>query len=192
MSTTALEARVLKTFGTYKTAEGTKADLGVSWTDAAEIAKATGLPIATVAGVVGSLVKKGLVHSDHEPGKPDALCLLTEKGVDVLFDLPDVDFASETVAADWNSAGEATDALNAPIVEVDQEDAFVAALLKAGADEQVAKDMGNPFPGIICATLRDFACQWEGTRGTFIKTAQLAGFNKFTAATQWQRVLKEG
>lgn len=191
MTTTALEARVLKTFDTYKTAEDTKSDLGVSWTDAASIAKATGLPAATVAGVVGSLVKKGFVYSDHEPGKPDALCL-TKEGVDVVFDLPDVDFSSETVAADWNAAGEATEALNAQIVEVDQESAFVAALLKAGTDEQVAKDMGNPFPGIICATLRDFASKWEGNRGTFIKTAQLAGFNKFTAATQWQRQRKEG
>lgn len=188
MTTTALEARVLKTFGTHKTAEETKSDLGISWTDAADIATDTGLPVGTVAGVVGSLVKKGYVYSDHEPGKPDALCL-TEEGVDVVFDLPDVDFASETVAADWDAAGEATDALNAA---APQEDAFIAALIKAGADEQVAKDMGNPFPGIICATLRAFASQWEGTRGSFIKTAQLAGFNKYTAATQWQRQRKEG
>lgn len=193
-STTALEARVLKTFDLYDSAEATKSDLGVSWTDAKTIAGETGLALASVVGVMGSLVKKGLIQTDDEG--TDATCL-TEAGVDVCFALPPIDFANEDVAADWDAAGDAADAMNGQILKVlgddeaDQQKAFTAALIQAGADEEIAKGMGNPFPGIICATLRSFARHWQGSRATFIKTAQLAGFNRFTAQTQWQRAKTE-
>lgn len=62
-SITSLEARVLLAFNTYKDAEDTKSDLGVSWTDAKDLAAKTGLPIATVVGVLGSLTKKDLVQT---------------------------------------------------------------------------------------------------------------------------------
>ena len=192
-STTALEARVLLSFNTYASAEATKSDLGVSWTDAKTIAGETGLVLASVVGVMGSLVQKGLIQTDDEG--TDATCL-TEAGVDVCFALPPIDFANEDVAADWDAAGEATDALNSQVAKVTTTDeelraAFTAALIKAGANEEIAKGMGNPFPGIICATLRAFAGPWTGTRASFIKTAQLAGFNRFTAQTQWQRARTE-
>lgn len=194
---TSLEARILKAFETYtgeNAAEATKSDLGVSWTDAKDLSTATELPAATVAGVLGSLVKKGLVHADPAAhGKPAAVCL-TDEGVDVLFLLPAIDFADENTANQWDAAGEATDALNTQVAgtpETSEADAFTAALIKAGADEEYAKGMGHPFPGIICATLRAFAGTWTGTRATFIQTAQLAGFNRFTAQTQWQRAKTE-
>lgn len=69
----------------------------------------------------------------------------------------------------------------------DEEAALIAALVQAGFDEQEAIDLGTPFPGIICSTLRSHASIWKGTRGAFIKAVGLAGFNKNTAATQWQR-----
>lgn len=198
---TSLEARILKAFNTYSgenAAEATKSDLGVSWTDAKDLSTETGLPVTSVAGVLGSLVKKGLVYSDPaEHGKPAAVCL-TDDGVDVLFLLPAIDFADENTAADWDAAdvlngehgqvAKVTDHLDSLTAEAE---AFMTALIKAGADEEYAKNMGTPFPGIICATLRAFAGTWTGTRATFIKTAQLAGFNRFTAQTQWQRAKTE-
>ena len=196
-STTALEARVLKTFDLYDSAEATKSDLGVSWTDAKTIAGETGLALATVVGVMGSLVKKDLIQTDEGvTGQKPQACCLTESGVDVCFALPPIDYADANVAADWDAAGETTDALNAQTAKATTTDeelraAFTAALIKAGADEEIAKGMGIPFPGIICATLRAFAGNWTGTRGSFIKTAQLAGFNRFTAQTQWQRAKTE-
>lgn len=86
---TANEAAVLLTFNTYDTAEGTKGDLGVSWTGVDVLASTTGKPMAAVKGILGSLIKKGLVESDEADkfsGKPIAQCL-TEQGVDVLFAL---------------------------------------------------------------------------------------------------------
>ena len=108
-STTALEARVLLSFNTYTgadAAEATKSDLGVSWTDAKDIAKATGLPLATVVGVMGSLVKKDLIQTDEGvTGDKPAACCLTDAGVDVFFALPALDYADADVAADWEPQG---------------------------------------------------------------------------------------
>lgn len=86
---TANEAAVLLTFNTYGDAECTKSDLGVSWTGVDEIAKDTGKSLASVKGILGSLIKKGLVQSDEADafsGKPIAQCL-TDDGVDALFAL---------------------------------------------------------------------------------------------------------
>ena len=86
---TANEAAVLLTFSTYEDAESTKSDLGVSWTGVDEIAKDTGKSLASVKGILGSLIKKGLVQSDEADafsGKPIAQCL-TDGGVDALFAL---------------------------------------------------------------------------------------------------------
>lgn len=140
---------------------------------------ANGWTKAEAAGTYGALIEKGIVT--QYSGEDDVLDGWRE--VATLWDK-------------WLEAGKIAEAIRGKIAAqeeaVDQEAAFVAALLKAGADEQVAKDMGNPFPGIICSTLRAFAARWEGTRGTFIKTAQLAGFNRFTAQTQWQRAREAG
>lgn len=197
------ETIVLLAFKTYTGAESTKSDLGISWTDARDLSLETGLDIKTVKGVLGSLVNKGLVLTDEGMGGVMIQCL-TEAGVDALFaaraQLPaPVDTAAdgavlvtatETVTEEDMAAFPEPEAVDEPIAPVDEVDAevaaFVAALIKAGADEAVAKSMGNPFPGIICATLRSFAATWTGSRKTFIVTASLAGFNKYTAATQWQ------
>jgi hypothetical protein len=56
----------------------------------------------------------------------------------------------------------------------DEEEALIAALVQAGFDEQEAIDLGTPFPGIICSTLRAHAITWKGTRGAFIKAVGLA------------------
>lgn len=183
---TSLEKIVLLAFNTYATAEGTKSDLGVSWTGVQELATATELKINTVKGAIGSLVKKGLVYSDHEPGKPDALCL-TEEGVDAHFQIDAdgsvfMDDAPEELIQDE----EGQDAL----VAEQEEEVALEAFRKAGVDEAQAQAMGIPMPGIICSTLRQFADGWTGPRKTFIKTAEMAGFNTKTAATQWQRARK--
>lgn len=83
---TALQTKVLAAFRTYDTAEATKSDLGVSWTGAADLAAATGLTVKGVKGVLGSLVKAGLVQADEGADGTQAQCL-TEAGVDALFAL---------------------------------------------------------------------------------------------------------
>lgn len=181
---TSLEKIVLLAFNTYATAEGTKSDLGVSWTDATTLADATSLKLNTIKGVIGSLVKKGLVQTDSEDSK--AICL-TEKGVDAHFQIDAdgsvfMDDAPEELIQDEDG--------QAALVAEQEEELALEAFRKAGVDEAQAQAMGVPMPGIICATLRQFAGGWTGPRKTFIKTAELAGFNTKTAATQWQRARK--
>lgn len=78
---TELEFKLLKSFETYDTLEGTQSDCGVSWTDAKELAEATGLAINTVKGVMGSLAKKGLIEIDDETnGRKTPICCLTPEG----------------------------------------------------------------------------------------------------------------
>lgn len=85
LALTSKELQVLSAFNTYEDAEGTKSDLGVSWTDVQMLATDTGLSVKSVKGVVGSLVKKDLVFADNEDdAKNPALCL-TEDGVDAFF-----------------------------------------------------------------------------------------------------------
>ena len=189
ITTTALEAVVLKAFNVYADdPEGTKGDLGCSWTGATELAEATGLAIDSVKGVLGSLVKKNLVYADPATKFAPAAVCLTEDGVDVIFSFPvGFDPANPVDAENWEAAGAAADAMEVMDSLTPEASSFIAALIKAGADEEFAKSMGTPFPGIICSTLRSYAGTWSGSRKTFISTVQLAGFNKYTAATQWQR-----
>lgn len=184
MQITDLEATVINAFDTYESLAGTISDLGVSWTDAATLAKDTSLDLKTVKGVLGSLVKKGLVFADNDNGQPNSAVCLTENGAETVFNLRDT--VPADVLADDPSIEQDDEGQEALIAE-NEEASLTAALIKAGADEQAAKNMGIPAPGIICATLRLFASTWTGTRKSFISTASLAGFNKVTAATQWQR-----
>ena len=146
---------------------------------AAETLVSHGWTAAEAAGTFSSLADKGVIF-EYEP-KQWVLSAWREVA---------------TLWADWVEAGKVASALRAQLpageveapAEVDEAASFTAALIKAGADE----GMGIPYPGIICSTLRAFAVTWTGSRATFIKTAQLAGFNRFTAQTQWQRGRKEG
>lgn len=72
----------------YADAESNIAD-NATWNEANDIAKATGLPIKTVKGVLGSLAKKGLVEGGHDKanGVPGDLQVLTEAGIRAVFDL---------------------------------------------------------------------------------------------------------
>lgn len=76
------EIAVLTKFNTYEDLEATKSDLGVSWTDAGELANATDKPVKSIKGILGSLTKKGLIQSDSE--NTNLVCL-TEEGADELY-----------------------------------------------------------------------------------------------------------
>jgi DNA-binding MarR family transcriptional regulator len=82
---TDLETKVLKSFNTnYDCAENEKGD-NATYTGVSEIAKLTGLSLAQVKGVVGSLVKKSLADVDtHKAGAPDCL-VLTDAGIDAFY-----------------------------------------------------------------------------------------------------------
>lgn len=149
-----------------------------TWCDATALVK-NGWTKESAAGTFSALAKKGVVI-EYEPG---TWVLDAWRDIATLWDI-------------WVECGKVADDLDRQLtaaeVRLTQQEDFTAALIKAGADEETAKNMGIPFPGIICATLRSYAWRWNGTRATFIKTAQLAGFNRFTAQTQWQRARKEG
>lgn len=157
---------------------------------------------AEAAGTYGALIAKGIV-TQHKGEPCDALdgwekvATLWDRWVEagqIAANIRDAVIVKEAPVDLADAFEEVAAAQGAdPILEqiADghdvQESDFIAALLKAGADEEAAKALGVPFPGIICSTLRSFAVKWGGTRQSFIKTAQLAGFNRFTAQTQWQR-----
>lgn len=86
---TAKEAAILRAWPTnYGSAEAEKGD-NATWSDIADLAKATGMSLKTARAVVGSLVKKGLVEGGHERanGEPGELQVLTEVGIDAVFAL---------------------------------------------------------------------------------------------------------
>lgn len=68
-----------------------------------------------------------------------------------------------------------------------KETKFVKALELAASQEELARNMGNPFPGIICSTIRAHAAGWDGSRKDFIEAGASVGFNRHTLATQWQK-----
>lgn len=134
----------------------------MTWADADELAARTGLSVASVKGVLGSLTQKGLVGSDDKPnGQRGVDSYLTAEGIEAAFGVETVEAAPADKLAD--------------------------ALVKAAEAEQLAQDMGQPFPGIICSTIRFHAARWEGSRKDFIAAGAAAGFNKLTLATQWQK-----
>lgn len=157
------------------------ADDPYTWTDAQTLID-NGWTAAEAAGTYGSLIEKGIVTKDADGDFMDW------EAVAPLWPI-------------WEQAGKVAEAIRTQLAETgaeqlatqklgDEVEDLKAALVKAGAAEEAAKAMGIPFPGIICATLRSHAETWTGPRKTFIATAQLAGFNKATAATQWQRARK--
>jgi hypothetical protein len=119
-------------------------------------------------GTFGSLVAKGLID---EADKNEFA---------INHDAPEV-------RAAWLEC-EGADETPAPVADVtDEETVFVNALELAAEQEELARSMGNPFPGIICSTIRAHAAGWTGTRKDFIAAGQAVGFNKHTLSTQWQR-----
>jgi predicted transcriptional regulator len=79
---TTLETLVIAAFNTnYNTAQDEKDD-NASWGNVKGIAKATVMELNTVKGVLGSLVKKGLVFDYNE----DGMFSLTDSGIDAHFE----------------------------------------------------------------------------------------------------------
>lgn len=88
----------------------------------------------------------------------------------------------------WVAAGEVREGFYKLIdAGKDQNAELVKDLEKAAASEAEQIAIGIPFPGLICATLRQHAGGWNGSRKSFIELVASVGYNKATAATQWQR-----
>jgi hypothetical protein len=92
----------------------------------------------------------------------------------------------DSKANDWYADDRGIDAVFAA-PEVDASTALTEALAKAAVAEAEEIALGVPFPGLICATLRNHAGPWEGTRKSFVELVASVGYNRATAATQWQR-----
>lgn len=180
---TTMQFAVLNTFGTYsgeQAIEATKSDLGVSWNDVADIARATGFTAKQVQGVLSGLVQRDLIQTSHEDGKPDAQCL-TEAGVDALFAAR----AANAAPVFENGLEMDPDEGAAPLVETpvpvaDLADPFAAADVVAARADQ-----GN------CAAIRLAAINNPGMDvKTFIAAGVAAGFNKTTISIQRSRALR--
>lgn len=150
------EIAVLNAFPGYDNPQDTKEDTGSSWTDAAEIARATGFGVRTVAGVLGSLGKKDLVQFEDEVnGKQQDICCLTEGGCDALTELR----AGGVVA----------------IVAATEEEPATGERVA----DLVAAGMSN------CKAMRTIATNWTGDRKSFIAAMIEQGMNKATASNSW-------
>lgn len=78
---TILETQVLLAFNVnYDDAETEKSD-NATWAKVQGIARSTGLEMATVRGVIGSLTVKGLVWQPED----DKISCLTSKGIDMFY-----------------------------------------------------------------------------------------------------------
>lgn len=107
ISLTSKEIAVLVGWPTnYDSAESEKGD-NATWNEVADVAKYTGLSVASSRSVVASLVKKGLVEGGHEKanGVAGELQVLTEAGIDVVFSLRTKEEGAE-VAVDCRTTEE--------------------------------------------------------------------------------------
>ena len=170
------EAKVLGAFNTYDDVEGTISDLGVSWTDAAELVTETGIKMSSIKGIIGSLVKKGLVDADEgDAGKPDALCL-TEAGARRFFELCE----EESDAQEAPHEEEAED--EQPEVAYDHTDTFASMFQQYGGHQ----------PRGLCKALLQVAMEWKGTRKQYLEGAAASGLKVNTAGAWWQVARKGG
>lgn len=184
---TTKEAQVLEAFRVagveacgVSSADEMKLD-NMTWARASDLSEATGIEMKVIRGVMSSLSKKGLAQDSGEsmengvskPGKANNDWFLTDEGIELAWE---------------RVAGTGAEADEAPVAPVkDEETVFVTALELAAEQEELARNMGNPFPGIICSTIRAHASGWTGTRKAFIEAGRAVGFNKHTLSTQWQR-----
>lgn len=85
MYMTELESKILQAFNTeYEFAEDEKSD-NVTYTMVDEIVERTGIETNIVKGVLGSLVKKGLVCTDGERNDIPKCVLLSDTGIDAYY-----------------------------------------------------------------------------------------------------------
>ena len=97
---TSLETTVLLAFNVnYDDAETEKSD-SATYATVQGIVKSTGLEMATVRGVIGSLTVKGLIWQPEQ----DAVSSLTSKGVDMFYNIKTT---SEEVTTDNSDEWEA-------------------------------------------------------------------------------------
>jgi hypothetical protein len=142
-----------------------------TWCDADMLIQ-NGWSKEAAAGTYGALIAKGVVT--QMKGEP----------CDVLDGWREV----ATLWGLWVAAGEAREGLYKLMnTGKDAGEELIKDLEKAAAAEAEQIAIGIPFPGLICATLRQHAAPWQGSRKSFIELVAKAGYNRATAATQWQR-----
>lgn len=137
-----------------------------SWTDAAELAKLTGLKVTSIKGILGSMTKKGLVGTDEKPnGQPGSDQYLTEAAVRIAFDLRADPAAVEYLNID--AKGPATPK------------AAAAPKAKPAPVEVEAPKVG------VCARVHQIADAMRGQpRAEIIARAVAEGLNKGTVRVQ--------
>lgn len=208
---TELETKVLGAFNTYDDLASTIGDLGVSWTDAKELSVETGIAMKSIKGVIGSLVKKGLVDVDddgpinaHDLKKaPTAICL-TAEGAKVFFDLcaaesdaaeePTADPAPAELPLDWGTDPAIDDPAPAqdetPEADLSDVGTKLADAMAAEANAKLFtslyEDAGGHQPRQHCKALLAVAMAWKGSRKEYLEGAVAMGLKPNTAGAWWQ------
>lgn len=173
-------------------------DTGSTWTDAKEIAKNSGLPLASVIGVLGSLTKKDLIYVEDEVnGRKQDICCISEFGCETMMKC-----SSERIV---EAQGE-TIPKEEPVGFTIQTDNGPVAPRGAEAADDLANAMTLAFVNDPLAFGALVACGWSKSKAMrfiaeqFIRkghprTAFMAEMiaqhqNGSTAAGAWNAVLK--
>lgn len=167
-------AEAMRAFFNYDNADAEKSDCA-GWFDVKEMANEVGYTQGSVRGIIGSLVKKGLIHNDEGEGGKKIQCA-TDLGIDVAFALkgaPKVEARKQADAEGDNDAAkaQADDAANNPEFAVDTTD-WNLTITQAKS---------------LCVALRALAVEWDGTRKEFIAEAAKYEIHPSTAATQFYK-----
>jgi DNA-binding MarR family transcriptional regulator len=142
---TAKQFAVLTAICPVSSAEYAEHDTGSTWTDAAEIAAQTDLPVASVAGVLGTLVQRGFIYTEDEVnGRKVDICCISEEGARFI--------AANPKGHDLNDEIEAVEELLAEDVYADMsvmgiaEDCFAEHGLNDAAVDMMVEIMAR-YPG---------------------------------------------
>ncbi len=177
---TAKEAAVLRAWPTnYTTAEDEKAD-NATWSDVADIAKATGMSVKTTRAVVGSLAKKGLVEGGHERanGEQGELQVLTGAGIDAVFALR-VEGAEKALAQEKP---------NTPLPAADPAELLAAYAEERGVEIEIVDHMAivQGFGTGAHSRLKKFSLghfkrfpKWTPQQGRFVAVTEKYGLVEF-------------
>jgi hypothetical protein len=148
---TPMQAAVLRAWPlNYDAPEYEKGD-NATWTDVADMAKATGLNRKQVRSVMGSLEKRGLIECGHEApnGAPGEQQILKPRGIDVSYALHVAQAEQDAVAYQTSPLNPAY-VVGSGVVEGFEQEADAAL-----ADEQPEQPEAKPALGLLLWSNKD-------------------------------------
>lgn len=176
---TAMQEEVLRSFPGYDNPLHTKDDLGSSWTDAKELAAASGFTVKQVQGVLSGLSKRGLVHADEEGanGSKQVLQCLSEAGCDALAALMGISDEPVEQGAPIAPMAQVFITKIVPHYHAVKEQSTFAAMFEAAGGNQ---------PRMMYKAQKAVAAAWTGTREEFVAQSLAYGIIRRTTVINWK------